>query len=158
MTYITNNMRDIDKTVKDLLTPHGFVFKRSSWYRTSDSLIQIINFQKSQYANRFYMNLGIDERTGQELVYKPEYLFSVRLRVEMIVSDTLLIDALDFEKECSEINRNEKMEALILNSINFLDSINGWEELRLAMKNKKHPLHRAFITTSFIEKINGNHD
>ena len=117
-------MRDIDKTVKDLLTPHGFVFKRSSWYRTSDSLIQIINFQKSQYANRFYMNLGIDERTGQELIYKPEYLFSVRLRVEMIVSDTLLIDALDFEKECSEINRNEKMEALILNSNSFI--LNGF--------------------------------
>lgn len=151
-------MRDIDKTVKDMLTPHGFVFKRNSWYRASDDLIQIINFQKSQFSNRFYMNLGIDVRTGQELIYKPEYLFSVRLRVDMIVSDKLLIDALDFEKECSEINRNEKMEALILNSINFLDSTNRWEKLRFAMKNKKHPLHRAFITVSFIERINDTHD
>lgn len=65
------------------------------------------------------MNLGIDERTGQDFVYKPEYQFPVRLRVDMIISDKQLIDALDYEKECSEISRNEKMEVLILSSINF---------------------------------------
>lgn len=151
-------MRDIDKTVKDVLTPHGFVFKKSSWYRTSNGLIQIINFQKSQFANMYYMNLGIDERTGQDFIYKPEYQFPVRLRVDMIISDKQLIDALDYEKECSEISRNEKMEVLILSSINFLDSINDWGKLKSAMKNKKHPVHNAFITTSFTEKINDNHD
>lgn len=151
-------MRDIDKTVKGVLTSHGFVFKKSSWYRISNGLIQIINFQKSQFANIFYMNLGIDEITGQDCIYKPEYQFSLRLRVDMIISDKQLIDALDYEKECSEINRNKIMEALILNSINFLDSIDDWGKLKSAMKNKMHPVHRAFITQSFTDKINDNHD
>ena len=147
-------MRDIDKTVKNVLIYHNFIFKKSSWYRISDDLIQIINFQKSHFSNKFYLNIGIDERGSHECTFKPEYLFPVRLRIDTILSEKQLIEALDFEIACSEICRNERLEALILNSIYFLDSINEWEQLKLAMKNKSHPIHRAYITKSFIEKIN----
>ena len=151
-------MRDIDKTVKDILTPCGFVFKKHSWYRVSDDFINIINFQKSQFSNKFYMNLGVDERTGQKIKYKPEHLFSVRLRVDMIILDKQLLDALDFESDCSETSRKEKLEILSLNGVTFLDSINGWKKIKSAMNSKIHPVHRAFITASFIKKINGDHN
>lgn len=54
-------MREIDKLVKDILTSDGFVFKKTSWYRTTKDFIQILNFQKSHFSNKFYLNLGIDE-------------------------------------------------------------------------------------------------
>ncbi|MBQ6879889.1 MAG: DUF4304 domain-containing protein [Bacteroidales bacterium] len=147
-------MRDIDKIVKDVLIHKGFVYKKSSWYRISDDLIQIINFQKSQFSNKYYLNIGIDEKEGQDYTFKAEYLFPIRLRVNMILSDKQLIDALDFEKAYSEISRKEKLDNLIIKSINFLDSVSKWEQLKSAMNSNSHLIHHAFITKSFIEKIN----
>jgi len=147
-------MREIDKIVKDILTNYGFVFKKSSWYRVSDDFIQIINFQKSQFSNKFYINFGLDERDSQGLIYKNEYQFPIRLRADMMVLDEQLMAALDFEEPCSETIRNENLQALITNIVNFLDSINGWEQLKSAMHNKTHLIHKAFITGPFINKIN----
>ena len=147
-------MREIDKIVKGVLTNYGFVFKKNSWYRVSDDFIQIINFQKSQFSNKFYINFGLDERDGQGLTYKNECQFPIRLRANLMVLDEQLMAALDFEKQCSETSRNENLQALITNIVNFLDSINGWEQLKLAMHNKTHLIHKAFITGSFINKIN----
>ncbi len=144
-------MREIDIIVKDVLTSYGFIFKKTSWYRTTDDFIQIINFQKSQFSNKYYLNLGVDDRQERP-TYKPEYQFSVRLRIDILLSDMQLMQPLDFENDCPEKTRREQLHALVLRGIDFLDSVNGWNKLRTAMSSQSHPIHRAFVAAQFMKK------
>lgn len=149
-------MREIDIIVKDILTSYGFVFKKTSWYRTTNDFIQILNFQKSHFSNKFYLNIGIDETQEGRPIYKPEYQFPVRLRIDMLLSNKELMQSLDFEKDYPETNRQDELNAIVLCGINFLDSINEWSQLRTAINNQSHPIHRACIIAEFMKKIKEN--
>lgn len=146
-------MREIDILVKDILTSYGFVYKKTSWYRTTNDFIQILNFQKSHFSNKFYLNIGIDEIQGDRPTYKPEYQFPVRLRIDMLLSNKELMQSLDFEKDCQETDRQKELNTIVLYGINFLDSINEWNQLRTAIKNQSHPIHHAHIIAEFMKKI-----
>lgn len=148
-------MREIDKLVKDILTSDGFVFKKTSWYRTTKDFIQILNFQKSHFSNKFYLNLGIDEIQEGKPSYKPEYQFPVRIRIDMLLYNRDLMQSLDFEKEYIETTRQEELKTIVLSGINFLDSINEWNQLRTAISNQSHPIHRACILSEFLKRIKG---
>lgn len=148
-------MREIDIIVKDVLTSYGFIFKNTSWYRTTEDFIQIINFQKSLFSNKYYLNLGFDDRQVRP-TYKPEYQFSVRLRIDILFSDIQLMQPLDFENDYPETTRRDQLHALVLRGIDFLDSVNGWNKLRIAISNQSHPIHHAFITAQFMKKITEN--
>lgn len=149
-------MREIDIIVKDILTSSGFVFKKTSWYRTINDFIQILNFQKSHFSNKFYLNIGIDETQEGRPTYKPEYQFPIRLRIDMLLSNKELMQSLDFEKDYPKTLRREELNAIVLCGINFLDGINKWSQLRTAINNQSHPIHRACITAQFMKKITGN--
>lgn len=142
-------MREIDKLLKNLLTQYGFVLKKNSWYRLTKDFIQIINFQKSQFSNKYYLNIGIDEKSDNMPLFKPEYMFAIRLRADNIVSDSTLIHALDFEKYISEDERVNNINTTVLCCIHFLDSITDWKQLKSAFEDNAHLIHQAFITISF---------
>ena len=149
-------MREIDQIVRNMLTSNGFVLKRNSWYRITDDLIQIINFQKSYFSNKFYLNIGIDERFEQKIIYKPEYHFPIRLRIESLLSDSQLLQALDFDLNFSESDRLENLHTIILHCVNFLNDISNWEQLTLAINDKFHPIHKAAITGAFMKRLKNN--
>ena len=77
-------MREIDSLVREYLILHNFKLRRNSWYRQTSDFIQVINLQKSCFANQYYLNMGIDVVLDRVISYKPEYKFPVRCRAEMI--------------------------------------------------------------------------
>lgn len=146
-------MREIDTILKDILKCQGFKLKGTSWYRLTDDFINVINFQKSLYSNLYYINIGIDKKIGNEDLYKPEYKFPIRLRIERLITDKALMQALDFEHNISVLDRVELLNKILKYSIDFLDSISNWEQLKLSLSDSQHPINKAFIIATMRSEI-----
>lgn len=142
-------MRDIDKLLSAVLKSSGFRLKNSSWYRLTNDFIQIINFQKSYYSNLYYLNFGIDSKTGNDNFYKPIGQFPVRWRIESIISNTDLILSLDFESDIPETERLERLNTILKQCVDILNSISCYNELKSALETPTHPIQKAAIWTSF---------
>ena len=138
-------MREIDTILKDILKCQGFKLKGTSWYRLTDDFINVINFQKSLYSNLYYVNIGIDRKIGNINLYKPEYKFPIRIRIERLITDKALLQALDFEHNISVSNRVELLNKIVKYSIDFLDSVSNLEKLKLSLSDSQHPINKASI-------------
>ena len=143
-------MREIDKISEGLMKNHGFMIKKTSWYRLTPDFIQIINFQKSYYGNMYYLNVGIDLIEG-DIRFQPEYKFSVRLRSETILSGSELIKSLDFESPYNEEQRRQDIFTIINEILIILDAVQRKEDfLKVA---QEHPWDKALIIGTFKDKI-----
>ena len=146
-------MREIDTILKDTLKCQGFKLKGTSWYRLTDDFINVINFQKSLYSNLYYVNIGIDKKIGNDNLYKPEYKFPIRFRIEELISDKAILQALDFERNFSVFDRLEHLNKIVKYSIDFLDSISNWEQLKLSLSDSQHPINKAAIIATMRSEI-----
>lgn len=142
-------MREIDSLVREVLIFHDFKLRKNSWYRQTEDFIQVINLQKSYFSDLYYLNMGIDVNSSNTIDYKSEYLFSVRIRAEMIIKESELVLALDFTNALSESDRLRRINTLIIKCIDFLDSLRSWSDFRIAIEDVNHQIHKAAITASF---------
>ena len=146
-------MREIDTILKDIIKCQGFKLKGTSWYKLTDDFIYVINFQKSLYSNLYYVNIGIDKKIGNDNLYKPEYKFPIRFRIEELISDKAILQALDFERNFSVFDRLEHLNKIVKYSIDFLDSISNWEQLKLSLSDSQHPINKAAIIATMRSEI-----
>jgi hypothetical protein len=146
-------MREIDTILKDTLKCQGFKLKGTSWYRLTEDFINVINFQKSLYSNLYYVNIGIDKKIGNDNLYKPEYKFPIRFRIEELISDKAILQALDFERNFSVFDRLEYLNKIVNYSIDFLDSISNLEQLKLSLSDSQHPINEAAIIATMRSEI-----
>ena len=146
-------MREIDTILKDTLKCQGFKLKGTSWYRLTEDFINVINFQKSLYSNLYYVNIGIDKKIGNDNLYKPEYKFPIRFRIEELISDKAILQALDFERNFSVFDRLEHLNKIVKYSIDFLDSISNLEQLKLSLSDSQHPINKAAIIATMRSEI-----
>jgi hypothetical protein len=56
----TMNKKELAKIIDDVLKPHGFKKKGNYWRLECDELIKIVNLQKSQWGDQYYINYGFD--------------------------------------------------------------------------------------------------
>lgn len=76
------------------LEKKGFFNKKHSWYKDSKDLIQVIDLQKSEYSNLYYVNFGIyvkalgcaNDKTETCLKTPSEPHCHLRLRAESFLS------------------------------------------------------------------------
>jgi hypothetical protein len=146
-------MREIDTILKDIIKCQGFKLKGTSWYKLTDDFIYVINFQKSLYSNLYYVNIGIDKKIGNDNLYKPEYKFPIRFRIEELISDKAILQALDFERNFSVFDRLELLNKIVKYSIDFLDSISNLEQLKLSLSDSQHPINEAAIIATMRSEI-----
>jgi len=86
-----------------------------SWYRRRDEVVAVLNLQKSQYAPRYYLDLGFwlvevaDER------YPQPHKCHVRMRVEDLLpaAETRINDLLDLRCDMSDEERLTELLALL---------------------------------------------
>lgn len=142
-------MRKIDAIVKDVMKASGFVKKSNSWYKLTDDFVQVLNFQKSAFSNLYYLNIGIDVRSSDKQQYMPEYRFGVRLRADMLASESGIVGALDFERNMDSEERIETIYAIIEECVSFLESVSSWVQLHAAYNDDSHPINKAATTDVF---------
>jgi hypothetical protein len=79
------------KLVKEALgTPlaeAGFKRKSDTWYRGNDEVVLVVNLQKSQYGDQYYVNCGVALKSLGAVEFPKEHHCHIRFRLTAIVSD-----------------------------------------------------------------------
>lgn len=122
-------MNTMNTIVRELLGKNNFKFKRHSWYRLYSDITQIINFQRSQWSDFYYCNVGIDMRHETD-IFLPEYKFPIRMRAGQILGHADFNIYLDFEKVIDYEVRIAKIQFYMEICIQFLDSIDSLSKLK----------------------------
>jgi hypothetical protein len=83
----------------------GLTSKARSWYRTTDETITAVGLQKSQYSNKFYLNLGVLIRTLDSTPYPTPTNCHVVFRGSDLLgaeAQIALAQALDVERDTDD--------------------------------------------------------
>ena len=75
--------RVVDAFAKGL----GMVKESGSWYRHADSLVTILNLQKSQYAPRYYLNIAFWLMGLGSEGFPKENTAHVRIRLDVLLPE-----------------------------------------------------------------------
>jgi hypothetical protein len=49
----------VGSALSNCLEPEGFRRHRQTWHRNHDDVVEVVNLQKSQWSERYYLNIGI---------------------------------------------------------------------------------------------------
>lgn len=126
----------------EVLKPHGFARRASTWHRSSAETVAIVNLQRSRFARQYFINLGASIKSVNPAEFPNEEHAHVRIRME---SEPLAV-ALDLDNETmTHAERGvEIVRAFADTAWTFLDSARSLDGLRQLAVNGG--LRRAFIT------------
>jgi hypothetical protein len=113
----------------------GYRRKGPTWYKDAGNITLIVNLQKSQFANEYFINLAFNfkELTGEDVV--PEHKCHVRLRVKDAsfrvchgVNSLLCLDSTDFSSE----HHVRAVSELSNDIVSFMDDLSSVERIAAA--------------------------
>lgn len=113
--------KEFKKTLASCLSKYGFLWKNKHFYFCTDNSIIVINTQKSNYNNCYYINFGFCERAIHNSNILPALLeCDVRGRFlyknANIIKDQYPLNEISVEELCLSINSN--MQCIILPVVN----------------------------------------
>jgi hypothetical protein len=125
-------------TVHELLKSEGFFSRgRRTWLRQKNDVTQIINFQKSNYSDEEYVNVGVWPACVPGLPSSIEYMYPLRGRWEDFIEEkansnrdglSQLIDILDRDFSSTEdlkrLHSEGRLESLLM-SAELRAALNG---------------------------------
>jgi hypothetical protein len=127
---------DLIKLLNEIFNQFGFKRKGSNWVHNGNELTKIVNLQKSNYGNAFYINYGFIIN-GLELTTRTHV--EDRLASSDKDEQKRITDMLDLETEIQEKNRSEALKALIYDKIaGKIQSINTKADLLNELKKRHH--------------------
>lgn len=147
-------MNELNKLLEKSLKSYDFKYKKSSWYRDRGDFIQLINFQRSNYRNLYYVNLAMDLKISSDIQIKPEYKCPFRLRADSLDNSCRLAKYLNFQDETISSEERINMLIVFLKSwVLFLDSIDTVEKLKIKYQQKEPIFQEALIMSDLLEKL-----
>lgn len=84
------------KNIGNLLKEFGYTNKAHTWYSNGLDSIVVINFQKSDYEDKYYINIGIWINSLGSTAYPKENTCHIQARLDSIFTDEIEI----IEKGC----------------------------------------------------------
>jgi hypothetical protein len=129
-------MRDSKRQLGEALAPvlkvAGYRKRALTWHREWKDTISVVNLQKSQWGDQFYVNCAIYLKALGSEKTPPEYRCQVRTRIDDLVPDQSRLNALlDFEKKIKEETRLEEIVTLVTSfALPWLEKYSEVEQLR----------------------------
>ena len=134
MTNSSLLMAILDQSLREF----GFKKKSSSWYRSSNDVVQVVNLQRSQYGNQYYFNCGIGIKGLGLPDFPKEQQCHIRFRAASVVPD----------------ETRSKIEAIFdLDNDDFLDDERSREALSLVEEVLLPILNRCSSKNGIIDSI-----
>ncbi|QDT91095.1 hypothetical protein Pan161_27500 [Gimesia algae] len=113
----------LTQAIQAELKPHGFQRKGANWYLFSETMITVLNLQKSQYGATYFLNLGFWLQQIEHNDFPREYQCHVRTRASSLwpegshrpeagaprIADLLNID----EYSCDDGKRLEQISQFV---------------------------------------------
>ncbi len=109
-------MADLKLLIEALSEPlkkAGFKKRSDSWYWSNDEVVLLINLQKSQYGDQYYVNGGVALKLLGAVEFPKEHHCHIRFRLTGVVSEEEkkeIVSVFDLENE-SLSNQHRKEEA-----------------------------------------------
>src|SRR6476646_8612696 len=115
--------RQFIKYLDTILNPYGFVKKANYWYLNNKELIKVINVQKSDFGNMYYLNYGFIVSKLAEI--NPDMHIYNRLGSLDTRENIRIMDLFSFESKIEDNQRQSEIKFYIENVIiKELQSIN----------------------------------
>lgn len=128
--------KDLIKLLDEIFIPLGLKRKGKSWVFNGKELSKIINLQKSNYGNAFYINYGYIIN-GLELTTTTHVEY--RLASTDKEEQKRITDLLDFETDISTDQRLVELKVFIVNKIAAqIQSMNTELDLFNDLKRRQH--------------------
>lgn len=128
--------KDLVKFLDEIFAPLGFKRKGNNWVINSEELCKLINLQKSNYGNAFYVNYGYIIK-GLELTTTTHV--ENRLASTDKEEQKRITNLLDLEMEMPEDVRLKDLKKFITNKIVVqMQSLNSKSDLLNYLKQLKH--------------------
>jgi hypothetical protein len=106
------------------LKPYGFRKNARSWYLENPETILIVNVQKSQFGNQFYLNCSVVFRSISTVEKPKEYHGDIRFRLESVLLPSeaeLCVKLLNLENELfADEERQAKFAELVERALPLL--------------------------------------
>jgi hypothetical protein len=122
----------------------GFQKRSDTWYRRFPDLVQVLNLQKSQYGDQYYLNVGIYVPSigAANSQWPKEHQCHVRARAKTLVSEqsndiARFESAMDLEDgSVSSDAREQEIERLLDEHVaSFFDSAANLEDLHSLIRS-----------------------
>lgn len=104
------NKQNFKKSLGAVLNSIGFVGKGQSWFKNGQDAIVVLNIQKSDYEEKYYVNCGIWLKEIEVADFPPEHKCHLQVRLTSLFPE----DAAMIERACSLTDGEDEMAALSL--------------------------------------------
>lgn len=112
-----SNSKIIVDAINSVLKVHGFKKKSSNWYLHKNDVVLVVNLQKSQYGDQFYINCAVLVKALLDLEFPQEEKCHIRFRLDSDGTGALVDRVkllLDLENNSiSEEDRQAELRQLI---------------------------------------------
>jgi len=147
-------MTVIQDALSDVLTQSGFRQRGDAWYRDVPVGMLVVELQKSEWGEQYYVNLGVYVRKlGQARRPKPfQCHLNTRAEVIDLSQQERWKELLDLETEVAPGRRQQDLKTLITSEmIPFLDSLSTEDGLRSAYSRGE--LSHAAVTLALKQHL-----
>jgi hypothetical protein len=130
------NRNDLENVLNIMLSSKGYAKKRRTWTKAGEGIIKIVNLQKSNFGNTFYVNFGY---VINEIPLNRLFMHVFNRISSQNPDETVLINALfDLESDMpDEIRREQLVQILNQQLINDFDCVDSFQKLKIQVQ--KHP-------------------
>jgi len=121
----------LKETLDAVLLERGFTRKALTWFAESPETIVVVNLQKSQWGEQYYVNLAVWVKAlGESKAPPKEQLCHVRIRLTSL-ADHRVEDALDLtSNQLKDAERKQIVESYLVHAaLPFLDECRTVKDL-----------------------------
>lgn len=79
----------MERLITEILKPEGFRRKRRTWRLDTPETVLVVNLQRSQWSETYYLNLGVLVKSMKMIVEPKEYQCQARRRLAELMPDRL---------------------------------------------------------------------
>jgi len=143
------DLKTFKKTVGDFLFGKGFTKKGNFYYLSFENLIIVIGFQKSNFSNGYYINIGyVITELNPNLLTPKDVDGDVRARFSIVLNEKK-VDLFDLDN----LNEDELINAIDDNIRCYVDGITSVEKLKLLLKENPVMLYQTKLVAKQLLKI-----
>jgi hypothetical protein len=141
----------LSETITRVLKNHGYRKKGTTWYSETDDCVCVVNLQKSQWGDQYYINLAVFAKILGDKRDPKEYECHIRGRLGQLEGVGDVDRVLDLENNLyGESQRQARLESILIeNAIPFLKSLDSMAGITAAFHEGKL---RRFLTTVNLRK------
>lgn len=127
------NIKLIHDAISEASKSAGFTKKGENWYADRAETVLVINPQKSNYGQKYFLNLGVYFKLLGAKQTPKEFECHVRARVSQLAEEEAVEKTLDFEQPISPLERENQIVTFLRDKgLPFLEMCSSMEGVRAA--------------------------